>query len=164
MRQHFTYISTLIICGGMNQGLLIQLSDVSRVARRQFDERARAIGATRAQWKTLTVLSRNEGINQGGLADLLEIEPITLCRMIDRLADAGLVERRRDPTDRRAWNVYLTQASRPILDDLRAIAADLTTAAFDGIDEADQARFADILTRIRANLQTTPHIQETANG
>jgi DNA-binding MarR family transcriptional regulator len=164
MRQHFTYISTLIICGGMNQGLLIQLSDVSRVARRQFDERARAIGATRAQWKTLTVLSRNEGINQGGLADLLEIEPITLCRMIDRLAEAGLVERRRDPTDRRAWNVYLTPASRPILNDLRAIADDMTTAALAGIDDADQAKLVDILGRIRANLQTPPHIQETANG
>ena len=164
MRQHFTYISMLIICAGMNEGLLIQLSDVSRVARRQFDERARAIGASRAQWKALTTLSRNEGINQGGLADLLEIEPITLCRMIDRLADAGLVERRRDPADRRAWKVYLTPASRPILDDLRAIASDLTAGALDGIDEADLAHFAAILTRIRTNLQTPTHIQETANG
>ena len=147
----------------MKQGLLIQLSDVSRLARRQFDERARALGATRAQWKALTTLSRNEGINQGGLADLLEIEPITLCRMIDRLEDAGLVERRRDPGDRRAWNVYLTEASRPILADLRGIADDLTATALDGIDAADQAVFADILGRIRANL-THSHAQETAHG
>ncbi|MBM3929434.1 MAG: MarR family transcriptional regulator, partial [Sphingomonadales bacterium] len=54
------------------------ISDVSRLMRRRFDERARLVGATRAQWKTLVTLSRNEGINQGGLADLLEVEPITL--------------------------------------------------------------------------------------
>ncbi|VVT07170.1 Transcriptional regulator [Sphingomonas sp. EC-HK361] len=164
MWQHFTYISMLIIWVPMKQGLLIQLSDVSRIARRQFDERARAIGATRAQWKTLTTLSRNEGMNQGGLADLLEIEPITLCRMIDRLEDAGLVERRRDPGDRRAWNVFLTEASRPMLTDLRAIADDLTAGALEGIDAADQAKFADILARIRTNLQTPSPNQETAHG
>lgn len=148
----------------MNQGLLIQMGDLSRLARRQFDDRARAIGATRAQWKTLTTLSRNEGMNQGGLADLLEIEPITLCRMIDRLEDAGMVERRRDPSDRRAWNVYLTKVSRPILDDLRSIADDLTATALEGIDAEDQAKLADILARIRANLLTPSNTQETAHG
>ena len=74
------------------------------------------------------VLSRNEGINQGGLAELLEVEPITLCRMVDRLEEAGLVERRRDPADRRAWQLFLTDKSRPLLDELRAIADELIDA------------------------------------
>ena len=72
-----------------NIGFLI--SDVSRLMRKRFDERARSVGATRAQWKTLVTLARHEGINQGGLADLLEVEPITLCRMIDRLEEACMV-------------------------------------------------------------------------
>ena len=97
----------------MTDTLGFLIADVSRLIRRRFDERARLIGATRAQWRTLVVLSRHEGINQGGLAELLEVEPITLCRMIDRLEEAGLVERRRDPGDRRAWRIYLTDKARP---------------------------------------------------
>jgi DNA-binding MarR family transcriptional regulator len=92
----------------MSDSLGFLISDVSRLMRRRFDERARLIGVTRAQWRTLTTLSRHEGINQGGMADLLEVEPITLCRMIDRLEEANLVERRRDPGDRRAWLIFLT--------------------------------------------------------
>ena len=72
----------------MTDSLGFLLADVSRLIRRRFDQRARLIGATRAQWKTLIVVMRNEGINQGGLAELLEVEPITLCRMIDRLVIA----------------------------------------------------------------------------
>ena len=79
------------------------------------------------------MLSRNEGINQGGLAELLEVEPITLCRMIDRLEEAGLVERRRDPGDRRAWQIYLTEQAGPVLEKVRAIADDLFESALDGI-------------------------------
>ena len=99
----------------MHDGTGFLISDVSRLMRRRFDERARAIGVTRAQWRALTALSRHEGINQGGLADLLEVEPITLCRMIDRLEEVGHVERRRAPADRRAGHLYLTAPSRPLL-------------------------------------------------
>ncbi len=81
----------------MTETLGFAVTELSRLIRRGFDEHARAIGVTRAQWHTLFMLSRNEGINQGGLADLLEVEPITACRMIDRLEEAGLVERRPDP-------------------------------------------------------------------
>ncbi len=133
-----------------NIGFLI--SDVSRLMRRRFDESARLIGVTRAQWRALTTLNRNEGINQGGLADLLEVEPITLCRMIDRLEEAGHVERRRDPNDRRAWRIHLTETSRPLLDQLRRIADDLFARALYGIDARDQARFVATLGAIRENL------------
>lgn len=144
-----------------NVGFLI--SDVSRLLRRRFDERARLIGVTRAQWRALTTLRRNEGINQGGLADLLEVEAITLCRMIDRLEDAGHVERRRDPADRRAWQIFLTDKSRPLLDKLSVIADGLFDDALAGIDDAGRDALSATLDAIRRNLTPTD-MQEKANG
>ena len=150
----------------MSDSLGFLISDVSRLMRRRFDERAREVGATRAQWRTLTTLSRNEGLNQGALADLLEVEPITLCRMIDRLEESGLVERRRDPSDRRAWQLFLTDKSKPILDDLRSMAEDLFDQVLPGIDEPDRAALGKTLQRMRANLLTlpAPRTTETAHG
>ena len=92
------------------------LHDVSRLLRRRFDGRARTIGLTRAQWSVLAHLSRYEGINQTALADILEIEPITLVRQLDRLEAAGWIERRLDPQDRRVRLLYLTDRGRPILE------------------------------------------------
>lgn len=140
------------------------LSDVARLLRRRFDERARLHGATRAQWKALLMLSRHEGINQGGLADLLEVEPISLCRMVDRLEEAGLVERRRDPADRRAWRIYLTKAATPVLANLRAEADDLTVVALAGLSEAERARLVSSLETIRSNLATPEPSTEAAHG
>ena len=145
-----------------NIGLL--LSDVARLLRRRFDERARAIGVTRAQWRTLTVLSRREGATQGALAELLEVEPITLCRMIDRLAEAGHVERRRDPRDRRAWNIYLTDKSRPLLDALQGLGDAVIGDMLAGIDAATLDRLtADLLT-MRDNLAVPHRFPEAAHG
>jgi len=140
----------------MTESLGFLLSDVSRLMRRRFDERARSVGATRAQWRALTTLSRNEGLNQGALADLLEVEPITLCRMIDRLEESGLVERRRDPNDRRAWLPYLTDKSRPLLDDLRTVAGEMIDQALAGIAPAERERLGAVLETIRANLIALP--------
>ena len=86
----------------MEDNIAVLLAQVARLMRRNFDERARAIGVTRPQWQVISTLARNEGINQGALADLLEVEPITTARMIDRLQEAGLVERRADPAVSRA--------------------------------------------------------------
>jgi DNA-binding MarR family transcriptional regulator len=141
----------------MTESLGFLLSDVSRLMRRRFDERARQVGATRAQWRTLITLSRNEGINQGGLAELLEVEPITLCRMIDRLEESGLVERRRDPADRRAWLLFLTAKSRPLLEDLKEVAEDMIEQALAGIGDGDRERLTGLLDIIRANLIALPH-------
>lgn len=140
----------------MSDNLGFLVADVSRLIRRRFDERARAIGATRAQWRTLVVLSRNEGINQGGLAELLEVEPITLCRMIDRLEEAGLVERRRDPGDRRAWRIHLTRTAGPVLERVRTIADGLFADALAGIDRTDRDRLFAALERMRENLLAEP--------
>ena len=140
------------------------LGDVSRLIRRRFDERARLIGVTRPQWRLLVTLSRGEGVNQGALADQLEVEPITLCRMVDRLEEAGLVERRRDPADRRAWQLYLSDKSRPLLDRLRAIADEVFGQALGEITVAEHDAMHDTLARMRANLARPLALNEAAHG
>ncbi|MFT3966245.1 MAG: MarR family transcriptional regulator [Sphingobium sp.] len=128
------------------------LGDVARLMRRAFDERARNIGVTRPQWGALSVLAHHEGINQGGLADMLEVEPITLCRMLDRLQDAELVERRRHPTDRRAWCLFLTDRARVQIANLRPLADEVMDMALDGIGEDERDAFLDMLDQMRHNL------------
>jgi DNA-binding MarR family transcriptional regulator len=136
----------------MDENLGSMVADVTRLIRRSFDERARGIGVTRPQWRVLSVLLRNEGINQGGLADLLEVEPITLCRMVDRLQDGDLVERRPDPADRRAWRLYLTAKARELLEQLRPLAQTVFDDALEGLSLAEQAQMMGALDRVRQNL------------
>lgn len=138
------------------------IGDVSRLLRRAFDVRARSIGVTRPQWKMLTTLSRHEGANQGRLADLLDVEAITLCRMIDRLEEAGLVERRPDPADRRAWRIYLTEKARPILDELRSLADRMIEDALDGLTGPDRDTLETLLERIRNNLNDAERKEKVA--
>lgn len=140
------------------------LSDVSRLLRRAFDERARGIGVTRPQWQVLTILARHEGINQGGLAELLEVEPITLCRMVDRLQEAGLVERRPDPSDRRAWRLFLSEKANALLAELRPLALGLFDEAMNGLTPVERDRLLEMLERIRANLSRRPAPELAANG
>ena len=148
----------------MSDSLGFLISDVSRLMRRRFDERAREVGATRAQWRTLTTLSRNEGLNQGALADLLEVEPITLCRMIDRLEESGLVERRRDPADRRAWRIFLTDKARPILDELHVVASGMIEELLHGLSPAQVETLLHSLNTMRSNITIANENDEAANG
>ncbi|MBV5324296.1 MAG: MarR family transcriptional regulator [Rhodospirillaceae bacterium] len=90
---------------------------------------------------------------QGGIADLLEVEPITLSRMIDRLQEAGLVERRADPNDRRAWQLFLTDKAAPIIAQLRDYAEELFVDALDGFSEAEEQQLNALLARVHQNLQ-----------
>ncbi|MBX3564965.1 MAG: MarR family transcriptional regulator [Sphingomonas sp.] len=145
-----------------NLGFL--MSDVSRLMRRRFDERARTSGATGAQWRTLKILERSEGLNQGQLADMLEVEPITACRMIDRLEEAGLVERRRDPADRRAWRIFLTGKARPVLTELKDIAGGMIEEALQGLSARQREELIGSLNAIRANMTHTHEGNEAANG
>ena len=138
------------------------LSDTSRLLRRRFDERARTHGATRAQWKALLGISQQEGINQGSLADILEVEPITLCRLIDRMEESGLVERRRDPNDRRAWQLFLTDKAHPVIDLLRETGMELTAQALRGISDESITHLSEVLNRIRENLADAPQQQKDA--
>ena len=148
----------------MSDSLGFLIADVSRLLRRTFDARVRTIGVTRPQWRVLTYLARNEGINQGGLAELLDVEPITASRMVDRLADAGLVERRADPGDRRAWRLYLTDRSARLIAELRPIAEGLFDDAMAGFDDRERQAFVDYLQRVRANLTAPDDTRIAANG
>jgi DNA-binding MarR family transcriptional regulator len=140
------------------------LADTSRLMRRAFDARARAIGVTRPQWQVLVTLKRHEGINQGGLAEQLDVEPITVCRMVDRLQDAGLVERRADAADRRSWRLHLTLRAHDLLDQLRPLAEAMIEEALDGIDNADRERLNHLLEKVRQNLSRQMLEQAAANG
>jgi DNA-binding MarR family transcriptional regulator len=157
-----TIISIVIISNAMSDGLGFLIGDVSRLLRRSFDERARGIGVTRPQWRMLSTLKRHEGSNQGALADLMDVEPITLCRMVDRLEESGLVERRANPADRRAWQLYLTPKGQALMDELRPLALSLFDDALDGLDaEAQSALFAALET-VQSNLSRRP--VEVAHG
>jgi len=136
----------------MDSNFAFDVSETALALRRAFDRRAAALGVTRAQWRALTRLSREDGMRQVDLADALDIEPITLCRMVDRLAEGGLVERRADEKDRRAWRIHLTPAAGPILERLRALAQDFLADALEGVSETEQAATRNILARVRANV------------
>lgn len=136
----------------MDDNIGSMIAQVARLMRRGFDERARSIGVTRPQWQVLSLLARHEGINQGGLAEILEVEPITLGRMIDRLQDAGMVERRHDPADRRAWRLFLTDKGNQLIDQLRPLALETLETALDGLDDAQRAAMMVALDRMRGNL------------
>ena len=136
----------------MDDNIGRMLADVSRLMRRAFDERTRSIGVTRPQWQVLTMLDRHEGSHQGGLAEMLDIEPITVCRMVDRLQEADLVERRQDPADRRAWRLFLTPKARDLLKLLQPLGKDIVAVALDGITEDERDALRVSLARIRQNL------------
>ncbi len=126
--------------------------DVARLWRKRFEQRAASLGFTRAQWQVLLFVSRNEGIHQAGLAELMDVEPITLVRILDRLEARGLVERRQHPKDRRVWLLHLTPEAGPSLKLLLRIGDAARAEALAGLSPADQERLGDMLVRMKANL------------
>lgn len=137
-----------------NAGYL--LADNSRLLRRAFDERVRETGVTAPQARLLLNLERHPGRNQTFYADRLEIEPITLCRMVDRMEEAGLVERRADPGDRRARLLHLTARSRGKIARIRAAVDCLIDTMFADFDAGERAAFIAMLERISVNLSAPP--------
>lgn len=137
----------------MDSSYAFDVVETARLIRREVNRRAAALGATRAQWRVLARLHRSgDGLRQVELADALDVEPITLCRMIDRLEEAGLVERRRDPGDRRAWRIFLTDAAQPIIDQLSLIHAAFEDELVDGLSEAERSTLTRLLAHLRTNL------------
>ena len=136
----------------MEDNIGTMLAQVARLMRRSFDERARMIGVTRPQWQVLSLLKRHVGINQGGLADILEVEPITLGRMVDRLQEAQLVERRADPADRRAWRLHLTPKAEDLVEALMPHAEATFEEALEGIEQDRRDQLMNTLDRMRTNL------------
>ena len=139
----------------INRSLGGLVSDVARLFRNRFDQRAKDLGLRPTQYYLLGKLSRNEGINQVGLADLLEVEPITLARLVDRMEAGGWIERRPDPADRRARRLYLTPKSRPVLERMRAIASGVYEEAMDGLAEPAREALIEALIVARKNLGGT---------
>jgi MarR family transcriptional regulator for hemolysin len=131
------------------------ISDVARLLRTCADQRAASIGMTRAQWAVMVRLERAEGLKQAELAEQLDLQPITLTRLLDRLCDAGLIERRSDPKDRRAKRLFLTPAARPLLDRLHVIGETLMTDVLAGLDDATIAVMLEKLGRVKDNLRET---------
>ncbi len=129
------------------------LNDVTLLFRKHFDRRAVKFGLTRAQWRATKMLYHREGLRQTELAELLEMEPIAVGRVIDRLQAAGFVERRPDPRDRRAWRLYITEQARVIVGDMELIARDLRKDATRGVDYDDLCQALAVLNRIKDNLQ-----------
>ncbi|MCB2083655.1 MAG: MarR family transcriptional regulator [Sphingomonadaceae bacterium] len=135
--------------------IAILASDIGRLLRREFDQRAKSAGLTRPQWRLLMTLRDREGINQGELAELLLVEPITVCRMVDRLEESGMLVRRADPADRRSWRLYLEPRARRLLEELRPTVMEFLADIFDGIPDDERQATVRALEKLRANLART---------
>jgi len=125
------------------------LFEVLRLLRRNFGRR---VQLTQVQWRALAFLSRNEGINQARLADLLEVRPITLARLIDRMEDAGWVERQRDPGDRRAVRLYLTKQAGPLMETMKTLNGETLKQALTGLSKTSRSQLIETLNIIKNNL------------
>jgi MarR family transcriptional regulator, transcriptional regulator for hemolysin len=132
--------------------LAFLLHDVARLLKKRLEQNSERSGLTRSQWQILTYLAQNEGINQKGLAELIEIEPITLGRIVDKLETLGLIERHPHPTDRRTWHLHLMPAARPKLEQVRELGDVTHREALAGVSEADRQRLLKTLQALKANL------------
>jgi len=134
------------------QSLGFVLNDVARLMRRNFNRRVQELELTQAQWQALAHISRNQGMNQSQLADILEVQPISVGRLIDRMEAAGWVERRPDPADRRAINLYLTDKAEPILTKMQKHGSAVRSQALRGVSETEQEIMLRTLFVMRKNL------------
>src|SRR5690349_15618309 len=140
-----------------------EIGETAHALRKAFDRLAVGLGVTRAQWKVLFKLTRTPGLRQVELADMLDLEPITLCRIVDRLEEAGLVERARDPEDRRAWKLHVTAQAKPLVDKLQAVGAELVGHAFSGIDPEEIEITRKVLARVRENAGSIGTMNRASN-
>jgi MarR family transcriptional regulator, transcriptional regulator for hemolysin len=140
--------------------VLFQITDVARAMRTYIDQRAREHGMTRAQWGVLLRLERQEGMMQAEMAETLEIQPISLARLIDRLCDQKLVQRRPHPSDRRANRLYLTAKGRTTLAQLVPLGREVSAEVLSTFNEAQTGELLQTLLRIKRNIRKS----STANG
>ena len=139
--------------GSVDMNFLFTLGEVQRLVRAYADKQAARYGITRAQWAVLAKVERTEGLKQTELAELMEMQPITLTRLIDRLCDNGWIERRSDDSDRRVNRLYLCKAARPLLGKLSALRSELTATAMAGINAPDAHRLLGQLETIKENVR-----------
>jgi DNA-binding MarR family transcriptional regulator len=143
--------------------LPFEIGETAHALRKAFDRRAVGLGVTRAQWKVLFRLERQPGLRQIELADMLDIEPITLSRIVDRLEEGGLVERVADPADRRAWRLHVTARAQPLIEKLRTVADEMIAEAFAGIDPEEIEITRRVLGRARENASQAAPMNRASN-
>ena len=142
----------------LNREFAFSLNDVARMLRTHADNEARQFGITRAQWAVLARLDRFEGLKQSELAEMLDLQPISLTRLLDRLCGAGLIERRSDPNDRRAKRLFLTPAARPLLERLADLGEEFMMTALAGVERDTVEKMVAQLAIVKENLrQATQH-------
>src|SRR5476651_1487005 len=129
------------------------IMDVARMLKTYADQRARQFGISRAQWAVLVRLDRSEGLKQSELAEILDLQPISLTRLLDRLAENGLIERRADPNDRRANRLFLRPAARPLLEQLAELGKDMMTTVLEGLEPKSNERLLRDLGLVKDNLR-----------
>ena len=152
----------------VNREIAFTIMDVARLLKTYADQRARQFGISRAQWAVLIRIERTEGLKQSELAELLDLQPISLTRLLDRLADNGLIERRADPNDRRANRLYLKPAAKPLLGRLSELGADMMETVLEGLDAKSVDSMLGELGMLKDNLRraigANAHPQEAVNG
>ena len=139
--------------GSVDMNFFFTLAELQRLTRVYADKEAARYGITRAQWAVLAKVERNEGMKQTELAEQMEMQPITLTRLIDKLCDNGWIERRGDENDRRVNRLYLKKAARPLLAKLAGLRSELTATALEGINPADAHRLLTQLEAIKENVR-----------
>jgi MarR family transcriptional regulator for hemolysin len=145
-----------------NREFAFMLNDVARMLRTFADHKAAQFGITRAQWVVLARLDRSEGLKQSELAEVLDLQPISLTRLLDKLCESGLIERRADPIDRRAKRLFLTPAARPLLEKLAHLGEELMGTALSGVDRESVQHMIEKLGLVRENLRQ--EIQQRTAG
>ncbi len=148
----------------VNREFAFILNDVARLLRTYADHKAAQFGMTRAQWAVLVRLDRCQGLNQSELAELLDLQPITLTRLLDKLCDSGLIERRPDPTDRRAKRLFLTAAARPVLERLSALGEETMASTLEGVERETVEQMVSKLAVVKDNLRRLIQQQRDADG
>src|ERR1700710_2502662 len=144
---------TLMPRGSVDMNFLFALGELQRLVRAYADKQAARYGITRAQWAVLAKVERTEGLKQSELAEMMEMQPITLTRLIDKLCDNGWIERRSDDSDRRVKRLYLRKAARPLLGRLNGLRSELTATALEGISPSDAHRLLAQLETIKENVR-----------
>jgi MarR family transcriptional regulator, transcriptional regulator for hemolysin len=137
----------------VDANFLFTLGELARLVRAHADRQAARYGITRAQWAVLAKVERFEGMKQSELAEQMEMQPITLTRLVDRLCDNGWIERRGDESDRRVNRLYLRKAARPLLVKLSGLRSEITATALEGISPTDANRMLTQLEAIKENLR-----------
>jgi DNA-binding MarR family transcriptional regulator len=146
----------------VDKNFLFTLGELQRLVRAYADRAAARYGITRAQWAVLAKVERFEGMKQTELAEQMEMQPITLTRLIDRLCDNGWIERRSDDADRRVNRLYLRKAAKPLLVKLAGLKSELTATALAGINPSDANRLLAQLETIKENVRNAIQEQEDA--